>query len=110
MAQITFKPSTTSSVYLDPEPFVGSVATTGTPVTIAPTSGKTIQNIFIECNSTIDPDNPNSASDALKYSIDGGSVYFTLMAGSSVLLPGTFANLKLDTNADGTFYQVIVWS
>ena len=110
MAQITFKPSTISAVHLKPEPFVGSVAVSGAPVTIAPTSGKTIQNIFIECNSTIDPDNPNSTNDALQYSIDGGTVYFTLMAGSNILLPGTFANLKLDTNVDGTSYQVIVWS
>lgn len=110
MTKIIFKPSTISSVYLKLEPFVGNVATVGEPITITPASGNIIKTIFIECNSTIDPDNPNNTNDALKYSIDGGTVYFTLMAGLNILLPGTFANLKLDTNVDGTSYQVIVWS
>jgi len=93
-----------------PESFSGSVSTAGSPVTITPTSSKSIQYAFIEANSTRDPNNSNSINDALLYSIDGGSNYHTWMSGESISIQGLFDNLKLDTNNNGTYYQVILWS
>lgn len=94
----------------DPEAFIGSVTTAGSPVTITPTNNKPIQEAYIECNSTRDPDNSNNINDAIKYSFDGGTNYLTLMAGESIPLSGIFLNLKIDANNDGVNYQVIVWS
>lgn len=93
-----------------PEHFSGSVTTAGSPVTITATSGKTIQYSFIMCNGTRDPWNDNNINDAIKFSIDGGSVWTTLMAGESQYIPGVHANIRIDASDDGVNYQVIVWS
>lgn len=93
-----------------PEQFNGNVATVGSVVTLVPTSAKPIQFAYIEVNGRRDPDNPNAINDAIKYSIDGGTNFNTLMAGESVSLSGIFTDLRLDTNEDGTNYQVILWS
>ena len=94
----------------DPECFTGNVATAGVPVTLTPTNGRIIQLAFINVNSTRDPDNSNSINDAIKFSIDGGVSWLTLMTGESQYIPGIFTDLRLNTNSNGTHYQVILWS
>ncbi len=94
----------------DPETFIGNVPTVGVPVVISPTSEKIIQLAFISCNGTRDPDNSNKINDAIKFSIDGGNNWLTLMAGESIYVPGVFDDLRLDTNSNETHYQVILWS
>jgi len=94
----------------DPEHFNGDVTTAGSPETVTPTSGKAVQLAFIQCNSTRDPVNDNNINDALYFSIDGGTTYVTLMAGENIFVPGVFTSIKLDTNTNGTYYQIIVWS
>ncbi len=93
-----------------PEQFDGNVPTAGTPITITPTSGDKIQLAFIHVPGPRDPDNPNALGDAIKFSLDGGTKYTTLLANESIFMPGIFDNLKLDTNEDNTYYQVIVWT
>jgi hypothetical protein len=95
---------------LTPEHFNGSVATAGSPIIITPTSANPIKNVFIQCNNTRDPINPNALNDAIEFSLDGGTTYTVLMSGESIFLPGVMNSLKLDTNVNGTFYQVILWS
>ena len=92
------------------ESFIGSIATAGVPSTLTPTSRNSIRLAFINVQSKRDPDNPNDINDAIKYSIDGGITYHTLLSGESIFIPGVFTNLKLDTNNNGTYYQVILWS
>lgn len=94
----------------DPEHFNGNVASAGTPVTITPTNSRPIQLAYIMCNSTRDPDNSNNINDAIKFSLDGGSTYSTLMSGESQYVPGVFDNIKIDASDDGVYYQIIVWS
>ena len=93
-----------------PENFSGSIATAGSPVTLTPTSTNPVQLAFVNVPSVRDPSAPNSLSDAIRVSLDGGTTYVTLMSGESQYFPGSFASLKLDTNANGTTYQVILWS
>jgi len=93
-----------------PEHFVGSITTAGTPITITPTSVKAIQYAFIMCNGTRDPWNANAINDAIKFSLDGGTTYTTLMSGESQYIPGIYADLIIDASDDGVYYQVIVWS
>ena len=94
----------------DPEHFNGSVTTAGSSITITPNSGNTIKHFYVEVPGVRDPDNPNSIDDAIKISLDEGSTYITLMSGESLFLPGNVSNLKIDSNANGTYYRVIVWS
>ncbi len=94
----------------EPEPFNGNVATAATPVTITPTTGRIVKLAFINVPSKRDPDNPNDINDAIKYSVDGGTIYQTLLSGESIYIPGNFTDLRLDTNENGTTYQVILWS
>ena len=93
-----------------PEHFNGAVSISGTPLTIIPSSGKVIQLAFIKVPSVRHPTTPNSLNDAIKFSIDGGTTYMVLLSGESQYIPGIFTNLKLDTNVNGTYYEVIVWS
>ena len=94
----------------DPEHFNGSIVTAGTPISIIPTNTRPIRCAFINVNTTRDPDTPNNIKDAIKVSIDGGTTFITLMSGESQYIPGVFTELQLDSNENGTNYQVIVWS
>ena len=93
-----------------PEQINGNVAVAGVPNTVAPTSGKHIQTAFIACNSVVDPWNPNAIGDAIRFSLDDGTTWTTLMAGESQHIPGIYNNVQVDTNINGTLYQVILWS
>lgn len=91
----------------NPEHFNGSVATAGVPVTITLTSGKDISNILI-INPSKGP-NENSNNDLLYLNIDGGSFYITLARGDSIAVPVNKASIKIDTNINGTNYELICW-
>lgn len=93
-----------------PEHFNGSVATAGSPVTITPSTGNVIMYFFIDVPSVRDPVAPNALTDAIMYSLDAGTTYQYLMSGESVFLPGNIASLRINTNANGTTYRIIVWS
>lgn len=93
-----------------PEHVNGNVTTAGTPQTLVPTSTDPIKTVYVECNSTKHPTDSNGQNDAILFSIDGGTTYTSLLAGESVFLPGEFTDLRLDTNSDGTFFSVILWS
>lgn len=94
----------------EPEHFNGNIATAGSSVTITPTNTRTIQFFHLSVPGVRDPDDANAISDAIKYSLDGGSTYDYLMSGESIFLPANVANLELDSNANGTTYRLIVWS
>ena len=92
------------------EKFKAQVPTAGVPVTLTPTTGDPITLAFIDVPGKRDPDNPNNINDAIKYSFDGGLTFFTLLAGESVYIPGVFTDLQIDTNNNGTWYRVALWS
>jgi len=94
----------------EPEKFKAQIPTAGAAVTLTPATGRPVTLAFIDVPSRRDPDNPNGINDAVKYSIDGGNTFLTLLAGESIYIPGTFTDLQLDTNANGTWYQAILWS
>lgn len=92
------------------EHFNGNIALAGTPTTITPTSARNIQQFFIMCNSVNDPWNPNAITDALRFSLDAGTTWTTVLSGESQYVSGDFASFQVDTNVNGTNYQIIVWS
>jgi len=92
----------------DPEQFEGSVITAGSPVTITPTNGNTIQKAIV-----ISPKRGPSANgfnDVLKINIDGSTKFIHIARGESLELPGVFASLKIDSLTNGVNYEIIVWS
>lgn len=93
-----------------PEQFSGTITTAGTAVTITPANAKPIQYLFVNVPGVRDPLVPNAISDAIYVTIDGTTKKITLMSGESQYFPGNFSSFKLDTNANGTTYQAIVWS
>lgn len=93
-----------------PEHFNGSITTAGSTVTITPTSTNPINFFFLSVPGVRDPDNANAISDAIKYSLDGGTTFDYLMSGESIFLPGVIDDIVLDSNANGTFYRLIVWT
>lgn len=92
-----------------PEHFEGTVTTAGSPITITPTNSKPIQLAFINVQGVRDP-NPNGINDAIYITIDGSSNKISFMSGESQYIPGVFNSLKVDSNNNGTSYQIIVWS
>ena len=94
----------------EPEHFNGSITTAGSPVTITPTSGRNVQFFFLSVPGVRDPDNPNAISDAIKFSLDAGTTYDNIMSGESIFLPANITDIRLDSNANGTTYRIIVWS
>lgn len=92
----------------DPESFVSSVVTAGIPNTITPTNARPIRWASIY-NPRSGP-NANAISDVILYSLDGGSTYHSLPRGEWVGVPGVFTDLTIDTNNNGTNYEIIVWS
>ena len=94
------------------EQFTGSVTTAGSAVVITPSNSRPIKSFFIDVPSVIDPVAPNSILDAIKYSTDGGTTYFTIMSGEWLYMPteAGITNLYIDSNANGTTYQIAVWS
>jgi len=93
----------------EPEHFNGSITTAGSPVSLQLTSGKAIQWFFLSVPSVRDQSSSNGIHDAIKFNIDGTSTYVTIMSGESIFVPGLTQTLKLDTNDDGTDYEVILW-
>lgn len=96
------------SVDNEPENITGSVTTAGSPATISATSTKPIKYIFI-----LNPSkgvNANDINDVLYVNIDGGSFYITVARGESISLPVNKSSIKIDTNTNGTKYELILWS
>ena len=92
----------------DPEHFNSNVAVAGVPNSITPTSAKPIQLAYIKNpNKGVNANDPN---DVLYINIDGTVNYTTISRGEYIYIPGVFTTLKIDTNNDGTKYEVIVWS
>lgn len=91
-----------------PEHINGTVTTAGSPNTLTPSSGKNIQLAYIKNPNK--GTNANNTVDVLYITIDGTSLFTTLSRGEYIYMPGIFANLKIDTNNNGTKYEVIVWS
>jgi len=93
---------------ITPEHKNGSITTSGTPITITPTSGLIIKKALIS-NPDSGP-NKNDMGDELQVSSDGGVVYVTLARGDAYLFPGDITDLKIDSNQDGTNYEIILWT
>ena len=92
----------------DVEMFVGSVATAGSPITIVPATGRIIRHTTIY-NPRKGP-NANAFADVLLYSVDGGTTYHSLPRGEWEHIPGNYTDFRIDTNNNGTNYEVKVWS
>ena len=92
----------------DPEQFNDTVTTAGTPKIESPTSAKPIQLALIK-NPNKGP-NANSSQDVLLIIIDGGSQVFSISRGEYVYFPGVFSSISIDTNTNGTNYELILWS
>ena len=92
----------------DPEQFVAAVVTAGSPVTITPTNTRPITKAIV-INPSKGP-NANGVNDVLLVSIDGTTNYITIARGESISYPGVFPNISIDTNNNGTNYEVVVWS
>jgi len=91
-----------------PEHFNGTITTAGVPVTITPTNAKPITNAII-INQNKGP-NANSADDLIYVNLTAGSTYTTVQRGATLTVSGSFTSLKLDTNNNGTKYEIIVVS
>ena len=94
-----------------PEHINSNVAIAGSPDTLTPASGKKITLAYIK--------NPNKGvrqndtQDVLYISIDGSvptTGGTTISRGEYTYLAGVFTELKIDTNNNGTIYEVILWS
>ena len=84
----------------------GEVATAGTPVTITPPSGN-IKSIIVQ-NPFKGP-NENGANNVLLISIDGGTTYYSVAKGGQFNAnPVDLASFDIDTNIDGTNYELIL--
>lgn len=94
------------------EQFSGNVATAGVPVTITPSNGRPIKSFFIDVPSVMDIQAPNAIADGILYSMDGGTTYFSLSSGEWIYMPveAGITDLRIDTNNDGTTYQISTWS
>ena len=90
-----------------PEVSAGNTGTIGNVTTIAHSTGRQIKGTYIE--SPRIPPTVNPRTSFLEYSIDGGTTYFALKRGEWISLPGVFDDLRLKSNATGTFYKVIIW-
>jgi hypothetical protein len=91
-----------------PEHFNGTVATAGVPVTITPTNGNPISSAII-INQNKGP-NANDINDLLYVNFTAGSTYTTIQRGGNLVISGSFTSIKIDTNVNGTKYEVIVVS
>lgn len=93
----------------EPEHFNGSVATAGVPVTITPSNGRNIQSV-----SVLNPrkgTNANGIDDVLLVSVDGGTNYISLARGDSLSVDANIlSGVRIDTNTNGTNYEVLVIS
>ena len=84
----------------------GTVATAGTPITITPPSGN-IKSIIVQ-NPFKGP-NENGANNVLLISIDGGTTYYSVAKGGQFNAnPVDLASFGIDTNIDGTNYELIL--
>ena len=92
----------------NPEHINGNVATAGSSQTITPSSGNKIQLAYIK-NPNKGP-NANGFQDVLLVSIDGSTNYTVISRGEYTFFPGVFDSIKIDTNNDGTKYEIIIWS
>jgi hypothetical protein len=100
-------PTVDTAPDFEPTHFESAVATAGTPDTIT-IPGKKIQLVFV-FNPNKGP-SKNQTQDVLFITIDGSPQKTTVPRGASRYFPGTFDTLEVDTNNDGTNYEVIVWS
>lgn len=92
----------------NPEHFEGAVATAGSPVSISPSNGKDIQLVFI--HNPNKGDNSNNFNDALYITLDGSANKTTIPRGASRYFPGIMSSIDVDSNNNGTNYEIIVWS
>jgi len=91
------------------EQFSGSVTTAGSSITITPSSAKPIQLVLIQ-NPNKGPNANSNQNAVLLVNTDGGSYKFTIARGTGFYIPGIFTSFTIDTNINGTKYEVILWS
>lgn len=89
-----------------PEQFNGSVTTSGSPVTITPSSGKIVAaEVFNPNRGT----NANGFDDNLLVSFDGGSTFRTVPRGGTIAIESVYLDdFQVDANNDGTNYEIIL--
>lgn len=92
----------------DPEHFDSSVTTAGSPDTLTPASTKPVQLAYVK-NPGKGP-KQNGGNDVLLVTIDGSVKTTTIERGAAAYFPGIFTSLVIDTNNNGTNYEVILWS
>jgi hypothetical protein len=85
----------------DPESFVATVTTAGSPITITPTSGRPIACAAIHVPSAGPNVGTNVVEEYVLYSTDGGVVYHQLKVNEFVGLPGNFTDIRIDSSIDG---------
>lgn len=83
------------------ESFVATVTTSGTPVTIAPATGRPIGCAAIHVPDGGPNVGTNEINDYILYSTDGGTTFHQLKVNEFVGLPGTFTDLRIDSSKDG---------
>lgn len=83
------------------ESFIATVTTAGTPVTITPTTGRTISCASIQVPDDGPNVGTNQINDYILYSTDGGTIFHQLKVNEFVGLPGSFNDLVLDSSRDG---------
>jgi hypothetical protein len=88
-----------------PTHFESAVATAGSPDTLSLTNKIQLAFIFNPHRGA----NQNDPSDVLYVTIDGGTKKTTIPRGSSRYFAGVFNTFKVDTNNNGTNYEVILW-
>lgn len=86
--------------------FNGSVTTAGSPVTISAPNSEKISSAIID-----NPDkgtNANDKADLLLVSFDGGTTFKTVKRGTSLSVTASFTDIRIDSNNNGTNYEVII--
>lgn len=88
-----------------PTHFESFIATAGTPDSLSLTNPIQLAFVFNPNKG----DNKNNSQDVLYITLDGSSNRTTVPRGSSRYFPGVFNTLEVDTNNDGTKYEIILW-
>lgn len=88
-----------------PKHFNGSVTTAGSPITLVSPDASNFTSAVV--SNPIKGPNENGKNDLLLVSFDSGTTYLTVERGSSVSITANFANIKIDSNEDGTNYEVL---
>jgi hypothetical protein len=94
----------------DAEMFITAVPTAGSPVTVSASNLRPIRQAIIKVERIGPNSGTNGFGDYILYSTDGGSTFHTLRTNDFIVLPGVFADLRIDASKNGMVAEIEVRS